>query len=306
MTGSVNDNLMGREKIGSDGFSLRRYIDIHCHCLPAVDDGPVTTAEALALCQALVDDGVTTVIATPHQLGRFSGCNEAAQIRETVSALNEELKSNDIALTIMPGADVRVDERICQLLKADKILTLADGRKYILLELPHDVFIDIEPLLIELATLGIQAIISHPERHPILLNQAGILLKWLERSAHLQVTSGSLLGEFGLAAQRAAWHFLSSGWASVVATDSHDLEARRPCMKAAFERISSELGRTIARLVCIENPLRVLKGQDMIPMDSIGNLSDDSSRRSLPEHDGQDSLSINTREGSNARMQSGS
>ncbi len=72
--------------------------------------------------------------ATPHQLGRFNGCNEAAEIREKVRALNEELRSSHIALNIIGGAEVRVDERICQLLNDDKILTLANGgRHYVLL-----------------------------------------------------------------------------------------------------------------------------------------------------------------------------
>ncbi len=243
---------------------LRRYnVDIHCHCLPGLDDGPATMSESLALCRALVAEGVTTVIATPHQLGRYSGCNEAAQVREAVLAFNEKLKSSGIALRIMPGADVRVDERICKLLEADKILTLADGGKYILLELPHEVLIDIEPLLVDLASMGIQAIISHPERHSGLAKEPDILSKWLECSAHLQVTAGSLLGCFGQAAQKFGWRLLSSGQALLVATDCHDLDGRRPCISAAFERISERLGETVARLVCIENPLRVLKGQDM-------------------------------------------
>lgn len=263
MIGSIDDNLTGTEKISAERFGKQQYVDIHCHCLPAVDDGPATIAEALALCRGLVDDSVTSVIATPHQLGRFSNCNEAAQIREAAYFLNQDLTTNDIPLTVMPGGDVRVDERICQLLEADKVLTLADGGKYILLELPHEVFIDIEPLLVDLASLGVQAIISHPERHSVLARQPKILLKWLENSAHLQLTSASLLGEFGPTAQRAAWHFLSSGWASLVATDSHDLHGRRPCMKVAFERIRIRLGQTIASLVCTENPLRVLKGQNI-------------------------------------------
>jgi protein-tyrosine phosphatase len=239
------------------------YVDVHCHCLPGLDDGPATMSESLALCQALVDDGITTVIATPHQLGRFSECNEAVQIREAVSALNEELKGNDIALRVVPGADVRVDERICKLLEEDKVLTLADGGKYILIELPHEVFIDIEPLLAELSSVNIQAIISHPERHSELAKNPNILLKWLEYPAHLQVTAGSLLGCFGPAVQRFAWQLLSSGWISLVATDCHDLDGRRPCTSAAFEHISDRLGKRFARLVCIENPFRVLNGQDM-------------------------------------------
>lgn len=269
MIQSVNDNLQAGKKTCSDSFNGRWCVDIHCHCLPAVDDGPAKMSDAIGLCRALVDDGITTVIATPHQLGRFDGYNQAVQIRKAVSVLNEELKSNGIELTVMPGGDVRVDERICQLLEADKILTLADGGKYVLLELPPQNFIDIAPLLIELSSLGIQAVISHPERHCILAKRPEVLLKWLKHSTHLQVTTSSLLGEFGPLPLEIAWHLLSSGLAGLVATDSHDLNTRRPCMKAAFERISIKLGRTIASLVCIENPLRVLKGQDIVPTGNV-------------------------------------
>jgi len=263
MPGKVNDNSLEINRLGDDTFAREQYTDIHCHCLPAIDDGPATMSEALAICRALLDEGITTVIATPHQLGRFSECNEAPQIREAVSVINEELKRNDIAINIVPGADVRVDERICQLLEEDKVLTLADGGKYILLELPHEVLIDIGPLIADLASMGIRVILSHPERHHGITKEPDILLKWLECSAHLQVTAGSLLGAFGTSVQRFAWQLLSSGWVSVVATDCHDLDGRRPCMKAAFESISDELGETLARLVCIENPLRVLNGRDM-------------------------------------------
>ncbi len=258
-----NDSLNGAIEVGSDGANRRRYVDIHCHCLPAVDDGPATMSESLALCRALVNDGMATVVATPHQLGRFSGCNDAPQIREAVSVLNEELRSSNIPLVVMPGADVRVDERICQLLEADKVLTLADGGKYILLELPSEVFIDIEPLLSELAFMNVRAVISHPERHGVLAKQPQILLKWLEHSAYLQITAGSLLGDFGIMPQRAAWHLLNSGIVSLVATDAHNLEGRRPCMGIAFERIRVRQGEGVANLVCVENPRRILEGQDV-------------------------------------------
>ena len=66
MIRTVNDNLTGTEKTCSERFTRHGYVDIHCHCLPAVDDGPATTHEALALCHALVGDGITDV------LGRFA------------------------------------------------------------------------------------------------------------------------------------------------------------------------------------------------------------------------------------------
>jgi len=260
MRESGKGTLNGIEKCNDE------RVDIHCHCLPAVDDGPTTMQEAVMLCQGLVDDGLTTVIATPHQLGRFTDCNESEQIRESVELLNEELEKNEISLTVMPGGDVRVDERICQLLESDKILTLGDGGRYILLELPHQVFIDIEPLLVELNDMGVQAIISHPERHLLLIKQSQVILKWINLSASLQITAGSLLGEFGKLSQKAAWRLLIAGQVSIVATDSHGLDSRRPCMKAAYEEISNKLGEKTAQLVCVENPLRVLKSQDIVQL----------------------------------------
>ena len=263
MTNPSNENLSKTQRGFAESSAQSQHIDIHCHCLAGVDDGPETTPESLALCRALVDDGIGVVIATPHQLGRFSGSNEASQIREAVYVLNEQLGRNEINLAVVPGGDVRVDERICQLLEADKILTLADGGKYILLELPHEIFLDIHPLLTELASMGIKSIISHPERHHVLMKQPNLLLKWLADGVYLQVTAASLLGEFGSSVRRAAWHFLVSGWVSFVATDAHDMYGRRPLMRVAFEQISTRLGETTAREVCITNPLRVLEGGDI-------------------------------------------
>ncbi len=252
------------EKTEYMNFDREHYIDIHCHCLHDIDDGPVTLQESISLCRALTENGINEVIATPHQLGRYGDYNEAGRIREKVAVLNEELESKGINLNVAPGGDVRVDERLCKLIETDKVLTLADNGKYILLELPHEVFINIEPLIVELSSLGIKSIISHPERHPFIARQPRVLLKWLEQSAHLQITAGSLLGDFGSLAHKAAWNFLNMGWTSLVATDSHNLDGRRPRMKEAFRSISDRLGESMARLVCIENPLRILEGKDIL------------------------------------------
>jgi len=266
MIDSISGNIIDAENDHLKKHRWGKFNDIHCHCLPGLDDGPATMAESLALCRRLAAEGIATVVATPHQLGRFEGCNEAARVREAVRSLNEALKNSDVPLKVVPGGEVRVDERVCELLKADKILTLADGGRYILLELPHQVFIDIEPLLTELASMGIHSVISHAERNAPLATQHRVLLRWLEHSAHLQITASSLVGDLGPEVQKTAWHFLTSGLATLVATDSHDTNGRRPRMRAAFGRISARLGKDIAHLVCIENPSRVINGQDILPV----------------------------------------
>jgi len=264
MTAKVPGNSVRTDRTVPDVFLPHKYVDIHCHCLAGLDDGPATTAEAIALCRAIVNDGIKTVIATPHQLGRFEQTTDAKVIRQAVLAINQQLSENNIGLTIVPGADVRVDERILELLDADKILTLADGGKYLLLELPYEVFIDIEPLLAQLAERGIQTIISHPERYYFLPAHYQKLLKWLDYPVHLQITAASLIGKFGPSPQRIAWDLISDRLANLVATDSHDTNQRSPCMTAAYEIIAARLGQARAQLLCVENPSRVLKGLELL------------------------------------------
>ena len=134
-----------------DQGGVPRCVDIHCHCLPGLDDGPATIDDALVMCDALVDDGVTTVIATPHQLGAYDGVNTAASIREAVAAFVTELGAAGIPLEVLPGADVRVDERLMRLLAEDKILTAGDLGRHLLLELPHELFVDPLPVIVALS-----------------------------------------------------------------------------------------------------------------------------------------------------------
>lgn len=242
-------------------FDASESVDVHCHCLPGIDDGPANEAESLALCRALADDGITTVIATPHQLGRYDGRNSAAAVRTACLRLQDQLEKHQVPLTVKPGADVRVDERIAGLLKMDEILTLGDGRVHLLLELPHETYIDPQQLIRLLVARGLQPVVSHPERHAILRTRLSRVLPWIEQGAVLQVTAGSLLGHFGPEAQAAGWRLLEAGTVAIIATDAHDTVRRPPCMTKAAAAIEKRLGFAIARLVCVENPLRVLQGR---------------------------------------------
>ena len=47
-------------------------IDLHHHCLPDVDDGPRAWGEAVEMCRIAREEGIETIVATPHVLrGRW-------------------------------------------------------------------------------------------------------------------------------------------------------------------------------------------------------------------------------------------
>jgi protein-tyrosine phosphatase len=239
-------------------------VDIHCHCLSDVDDGPGDLDESLALCRALVADGITTVVATPHQLGRYEGRNGAAAVRAAVEELNRAVAAEGLPLSVLPGADVRIDERIPLLLSRDQILTVGDGGRYLLLELPSEAWIDPVALVRELASMQVTTILTHPERHPRLSRQPDHVLRWRAEGIVLQLTAGSLLGRFGRSAEQACWTWLRRGAADLIASDAHDVANRRPCLSAAFAAVARRLGPDGAGRVCIDNPQRVLRGRELL------------------------------------------
>ena len=111
-------------------------VDIHCHLLPAIDDGATDSAESLAMARLAVADGITTVIVTPHQLGNY-GRNAGEAIRTQCRQLQEFLDGHGVALQVLPGADVRIEPDMIRRIRAGDVLTLADRRKHVLLEVPQ-------------------------------------------------------------------------------------------------------------------------------------------------------------------------
>src|SRR5947208_14971698 len=41
-------------------------VDLHCHILPGLDDGPDRIEESLEMAETAIADGITHVVATPH------------------------------------------------------------------------------------------------------------------------------------------------------------------------------------------------------------------------------------------------
>ena len=99
------------------------------------------------MAQTALRDGTTSLIATPHQLGTNSGVTVDA-IKEGVALLQNKIDSEKLNVTVVPGADVRIDPELPKLLKQGKVLTLADRGRHVLLELPHETYFPLDSLLI--------------------------------------------------------------------------------------------------------------------------------------------------------------
>ena len=240
------------------------WTEMHCHCLPGVDDGPADLAEALALCCRMANQGIKRVIATPHYSASGVGAPSRGAIIHATAELNNALNARNIEIEVFIGAEIRIADDLLDGATPSRVITLANAGRHVLLELP-DVFINILPLVETLSAAGIKAVIAHPERNPSLLSHLPAALHWLQRGATWQVSAGSLLGDFGGLAMRASWELLAAGGVTLVASDAHDLHSRAPQLRRACEAITRRMGPPLARRLCLENPFRVLMGQDVLP-----------------------------------------
>jgi|Laugrespbdmm15sn_2_1035079.scaffolds.fasta_scaffold38915_2 protein-tyrosine phosphatase len=230
-------------------------IDIHCHFLPGIDDGPSTMDEAAALAQVALADGITYSIVTPHvHPGRWD--NDAATIIQAVTDFRKELLARNIPLEIGFAAEVRLTDLIFGQLAALQLPFLGKvaGFSLLLLEFPHGQLIPGSNLLVDwLIKRGIRPVIAHPERNKAIMRDYMLLEPFVDAGCLLQVTAGSLTGAFGAAAETVALRLLDEDRITYVATDAHNMRARRPVLSEAFALVSARKGATTAARLFEDN-----------------------------------------------------
>jgi protein-tyrosine phosphatase len=216
-------------------------IDIHCHILPAVDDGADDVECGLQMARQAVGEGIRTMIATPHHgNGRF--VNERESIIESVAKWNAILQAEGVPLDVLPGQEVHLRREWLDDLAAGRLQTL-NGTRYLLLELQNHRLPDsLNDVLHELEVVGLRAIIAHPERHPVFMKQPSLLREWVEAGAYLQLTSHSLTGEFGSKIQAVAQKIVKDRLVHFVASDAHHPKFRAVSLKAAHAQVAKLVG----------------------------------------------------------------
>jgi protein-tyrosine phosphatase len=199
-------------------------LDIHCHILPSVDDGPRTLEEALAMARLCAQDGITHITATPHCHRHLHLLRE--EILPHVARFNDALQSEGIALEVLPGSEIQLFdvELYRREYEAGLYCHLGDDPAFSLLEFSWQVQrypADAPEQVRWLRERGTRPIIAHPERHGYFQDQPERLHALVAAGAWVQITVDSLLGNHGLKPQEAGWHLLQTYPHAVLATDAH-------------------------------------------------------------------------------------
>lgn len=231
-------------------------VDIHCHILPDIDDGPKTFEESVAMAKIAAEDGIAAIVATPHLNEKLY---DPIEISRRASWLNHLLRTHHIPVSILNGADVSV------VFKPHQVhgFTINDT-DYILVEFPHTHLPrHADEILLQFVVEGYKPIITHPERNPSISGNPALLAQLLGPNIYVQITAGSVTGEFGKDAKACAEYLLQAGMVDVIATDAHSTTYRKPRLNVGMEAAAKIVGTEAAKKMVFGNPMKIICGLDL-------------------------------------------
>jgi protein-tyrosine phosphatase len=239
---------------------MQNMIDTHLHILPGVDDGPETIEESLTLAQALVEEGIRYAIATPHYNDEFPR-RSAAEIRERVYHMQQELDRYGIPLRLFYGHEALIKAGLLEDIQAGRLATL-NGSSYLLLELWTSTWLpETEQVIFHLRSHGIIPIVAHPERYRAIQQDPHRLAALLQQGALAQLTASSLIGMQGNTIRRCAETLLKKGLIHCIASDAHGLHRRPPGVSRGLQRAMELVGQVRVSQMIETQPAAIISNQ---------------------------------------------
>jgi len=235
-------------------------IDLHCHLLPGIDDGPADLGGTLAMAQAHVNAGVEVVAATPHVAWDMP--NDAATIELRLADVRAALAAAKIPLQVVSGAEIDVHQAVGMTDEQLRELALG-GSPWLLIEAPLTKGVGLAPVVYALLDRGHRILIAHPERSPLLQNDPDGLRALVNAGAATQVTAGSFAGHFGRTVRDYAERMLEAGLVHSVASDAHDTLRRPPGIAGP---LSAAGLHELSEVLADEVPAAILAGDPLPPV----------------------------------------
>lgn len=235
--------------------------DMHCHILPGVDDGARNEGSTERMLNIAYKDGIDYIVATPHfEYGQEIETSE--ELKKKYQKVREKWKAMGPKKELFLGNEVFYSEGMVETLNSRMALTM-NNTKYVLVEFGMDAGPQyVQRAIQKLRYAGYRPIIAHVERYPLLQSHK-VLKEIIDTGAYLQVNAKTITGEHGFMGKFRAMRAIKSNLIHFVASDGHDSKARKPELKQCRECLEKKIGREKARQIFEENPIRMLKGEEI-------------------------------------------
>lgn len=247
-------------------------IDIHCHILPGLDDGPESLDEALEMCRRAAADGVKTIVATPHFMPGTYECADS-YILDAAAALKKAIKKEGLGIGIVTGAEVAVSPEMQTCIKPGGYLTINNSRYFLAEFHPLSVPSRWEAFLLSFLGAGMRPIIAHPERNVWFVNHRDALSAAVQKGLMVQITAASITGAFGAEAKSFSAYLLRHNLVHAIATDGHSADLRPALLAEAADIVADLTGPEKAAALTSSIPRAIIENRPLPEWESAADFT---------------------------------
>ncbi len=247
-------------------------IDLHCHILYGMDDGPRDFDTSLRLCYLAMENGIEKIVATSHLTSLVDIDHYVAARDERIAELRAELERRELNLQIYPGAEVFAGEDLMYPLPLEKVTI--NGSRYILVEFDfyNLRFSTVLRYIEEILKRGLVPIIAHPERYSFLQIQYDRVNFLMDMGVLFQVNAGSLASRGGREEFDLAYEMVLKQAANFIATDAHSLQNRPNDLLRMMRDFPPNINQNWLERMVRTSPQAVIDNEIVIPSMESGLL----------------------------------
>jgi len=201
---------------------LQKFVDIHNHILPGIDDGAKTCEDSIALIKGFSEFGVTNFIATPHIIHNYYP-NTPQTINQSFELLKNELLKVDLReVTIAASAEHMIDDNFESILEKEEVMHMRND--YLLIEMSYlQPPLNFDTAIVKIVSKRFYPILAHPERYNFLHYKPRKYTRFKEQGILFQLNLLSLGDFYGKEVLRMALKLLDNGLIDFAASDVHNL-----------------------------------------------------------------------------------
>lgn len=225
----------------------KRFVDIHHHLAYGVDDGPKSFKQMQKMLLRAADEGIGTIIATPHAtpgVHRF----HLDEYRRALAEARAYCIEEGLEIEILEGCEVLYTDQAPRLLGERQLPTL-NGTDFVLVEFSPDIkYSKLRDALESLICEGFRPVIAHAERYDCLTKRPSRAEKLkAEMDVRIQVNCSSIINKKGWRVRHFVKGMLEKELVDALGTDAHNVTSRAANMKEAYAIVKKKYGGKYAK-----------------------------------------------------------
>ncbi len=251
----------------SDGTTPPRHdiyglIDINCHILPGMADGPQDMKESIEMLKLAYAEGIRTIVATPLYNGDKTDIR-SDKLDKFVKELNKKACEIDENLKIYLGCEVAYSDASHEKIVMGKLESMADS-KYVMLRFDyHTDFDTIAEAIRDINMDSYIPIVADIEFYNCLDGDIEKVEELIQLGAYVQIKASSVTGEMGHDIRSFVKKLLKNQLVHFVATGAANTDDKAPLIKECAEYIERKYGYEYMNELLFINPKAVIENDDI-------------------------------------------